>query len=225
MQRSRVGGRLLSDNTVQYLIRKFYRLFIYAAIVCRFIRDGGQLADERLSLLIAAGNLLVKPEKELDQIYIMVLTYSLKARFNIDETTRVRDLFHRIIKSIVVLFDTISLPNLAMMLTELKEKIIATLNCLHSILDVPEQENRLIRLLYPSFRDFLLDPTRYLNSTFSINTKDAHRHLFDCCLRIMSIYLRRNMCNLQRPDTRVSDIPKSDVDKSIPLPIQYACRY
>ena len=33
------------------------------------------------------------------------------------------------------------------------------------------------------------------------------------------------MCNLQQSGTRARDVPKSDVDKSIPLPVQYACRY
>jgi WD40 domain-containing protein len=41
----------------------------------------------------------------------------------------------------------------------------------------------------------------------------------------MSCHLRRNMCNLQRPGMRVRDVPKSDIDKSIPLPVQYTCRY
>ena len=33
------------------------------------------------------------------------------------------------------------------------------------------------------------------------------------------------MCNLQRPGIRVRDVPKSDIDENIPLPVQYACRY
>ncbi|KAN0087272.1 WD40-repeat-containing domain protein [Elaphomyces granulatus] len=211
-----------SKNRTDYLF-----LFIHAATVCRFIRDGGQLADERLSLLITAGNSQFKPEKELDQMYTTVLTYSLnsKAPLDLDETTRVRELFCHIIGSIVVLFDAMSPDDLAMILTEPKEKIVAMLNCLRSVLDVPEQENRLIRLLHPSFRDFLLDPARCLNNTFSIDAKDAHGNLFSCCLQLMSCHLRRNMCNLQRPGTRARDVPKPDIDKRIPLPVQYACRY
>ncbi len=33
------------------------------------------------------------------------------------------------------------------------------------------------------------------------------------------------MCNLERPRIRTHDLAKADVDKFIPLPIQYACRY
>ena len=224
-QKYGVGRCLQSDDNVKCLVEKSHGLFIHAATVCRFIHDGGQLANERLSLLIKAGSSPVKPEKELDQMYTTVLTYSLKAQLDLDETTRVQELFHRIVGSIVVLFDAMSPANLAMILTEPKEKINAMLNCLHSVLDVPEQENRLIRLLHPSFRDFLLDPARCLNSTFSVDAEDAHGYLFSCCLQLMSCHLRRNMCNLQRPGMRVRDVPKSDIDESIPLPVQYACRY
>ncbi|KAN0076415.1 WD40-repeat-containing domain protein, partial [Elaphomyces granulatus] len=221
----RVGRCLQSDDNVKCLVEKSHGLFIHAATVCRFIHDGGQLANERLSLLIKAGSSPVKPEKELDQMYTTVLTYSLKAQLDLDETTRVQELFHRIVGSIVVLFDGMSPVNLAMILTEPKEKINAMLNCLHSVLDVPEQENKLIRLLHPSFREFLLDPARCLNNTFSVDAEDAHGYLFSCCLQLMSCHLRRNICNLQRPGIRVRDVPKSDISKSIPLPVQYACRY
>jgi hypothetical protein len=113
-------------------------LFIHAATVCRFIRGGGQLAGERLFLLIAAGSSPVKSEKELDQMYITVLPYSLRGEFDLDENMRMRDLFCRIIGSVVVLFDEMSPAGLAMILEEPKEKMISMLNCLHSVLDVPE---------------------------------------------------------------------------------------
>lgn len=222
---SGLSKSVISEPTIQCLVRKSDGLFIHAATVCRFIRDGGQLANERLSLLLDAGSSPIKPERELDQMYTTVLSYSLRGKFDHNESIRLGDLFCRIIGSIVVLFDAMSPANLAMMLDESEAKIISTLNRLHSVLDVPEQENKPVRVLHPSFRDFLLDPERCSDHMFSIDVKVAHCHLFDCCLRIMSIHLRRNICNLQQPGTRASEISKSDVDKNIPLPVQYACRY
>jgi hypothetical protein len=91
-------------------------------------------------------------------MYTTILTYSLRGRFDDDESTRARDLFCRVVGYIVVLFDATSPISLAMMLEEQREKITSTLKCLHSVRDVPEGESRLIRLLHPSFRDCLLDP-------------------------------------------------------------------
>ena len=115
--------------------------------------------------------------------------------------------------------------NLATILGEPKSDIISTLHSLHSVLDVPEEETRPICLLHPSFRDFLLNPARCLNQTFLVDARATHHHLLNCCLRLMKNHLRRNMCNLERPGIRAHDLAKADVDKFIPLPIQYACRY
>ncbi len=45
---------------------------------------------------------------------------------------------------------------------------------LHSLVDVPKEEDRLIQLLRPSFCKFLLDSQRYSDETFCIGAKEAH---------------------------------------------------
>jgi WD40 repeat protein len=215
----------LSDDTIQKLVRNSCGLFIYAATACRFVRDGGPLACERLSRLTSAERLPARAETELDRMYRTVLEYSLHGRFDRDEMASLQGRFHRVVGTIVVLFDALSPVSLAMLIAESKDKITSTLGSLHSLLDVPEQEGRLIRLLHPSFREFLLDRHRCSSAMFCIEATKAHGQLFDSCLAIMSGHLRRNMCGLRRPGTRAGDIPRSDVDKNIPSAVQYACRY
>ncbi|KAH8598490.1 WD40-repeat-containing domain protein [Bisporella sp. PMI_857] len=219
-----LGDHIHSDETIQFLVRKSDRLFIHAATVCRFIHDGGQLASDRLSLLVAAGSAPTKPEKELDQMYTTVLTHSLAVKLEQEEVARVQASFRRIVGCIVVLSDAMTHTSLATLLGEPKSDIISTLHSLHSVLDIPE-ETRPIRLLHPSFRDFLLNPARCLNQSFLVDARATHHHLLDCCLRLMKNHLRRNMCNLKRPGIRAHDLAKADVGKFIPLPVQYACRY
>ena len=84
-----LGNRIPSDETIQFLVRKSDRLFIHAATVCRFIHKGGQLASDRLSLLVAAGSAPTKPEKELDQMYTTILTHSLAVKLEQEEVARV----------------------------------------------------------------------------------------------------------------------------------------
>lgn len=220
-----LGDCILSDDTIQFLVKKSNGLFIHAATVCRFIEAGGQVAGSRLSLLVAAGSTPTKPEKELDAMYTTVLTQPLPMQLEPDEVARVQALFRRIVGSIVVLSDVMTPANLAVMLEEPKDNILSTLHRLHSVLDVPEEGTRPIRLLHPSFRDFLLDPARCLTNAFLIDTKTTHFHLFSCCLRLMKNHLRQNMCNIERPGTLARIIPKATVDTFIPLPVQYACRY
>jgi hypothetical protein len=56
-------------------------------------------------------------------MYTTILTYSLRGRFDDDESTRVRDLFCRVVGSIVVLFDAMSPISLAMMLEEQRRSL------------------------------------------------------------------------------------------------------
>ena len=158
-------------------------------------------------------------------MYIAVLESSLTADLDPEEMAELRELFQQAMGTIVVLFDALSPTSLALLLDQSKETIASLLGRLHSLLDVPEEEDRLIRLLHPSFREFLLDSQRCSNAMFCIDAKEAHRHLFECCLRVMSSCLRQDMCDLRRPGTRVGDVRRSDVNKSIPFAVQYACRY
>ncbi|RJE17775.1 NACHT domain protein, partial [Aspergillus sclerotialis] len=219
-----LSDHLLSDETVQSLVRKSNGLFIHAATVCRFIEEGGQLAGERLSVVVAARGTPSKPEKELDQMYTTVLIHSLPTQLETEELTKVQALFRLIVGSIVVLSEAMRPPDLAVVVEEPTDVVLSTLHRLHSLLDV-RGENRPIRLLHPSLRDFLLDPARCQNKTFLVDAQAVHFRLFNCCLRLMKNHLRRNICRIERPGTRACDIPKSTVEKYISLPLQYACRY
>jgi hypothetical protein len=224
-QTSFLDAAFLSHDTIQTLVQKSCGLFIYAATVCRFVRAGGLLAGERLAHLMSTERLPAKAETALDQIYMTVLEYSLAAELDAEEMVRIRELFRRVMGTIVVLFDALSPASLAMLLDQSKETIVSPLGRLQSLLDAPEEEGRLIRLLHPSFREFLLDSQRCSNTTFYIDAKEAHRHLFECCLRVMSSCLRQDMCDLRRPGTRFGDVLRSDVDSKVPFAVQYACRY
>lgn len=218
-------GLRCSDEAIKHLVEKSHGLFIHAATICRFIRDGGPIAHCRLSGLLAAGNKPVKPEMELDQLYITVLESSLTADLEPEERLTEQRLFCRVIGSIVILFDVMTVTDLAMMLKESNEQVLAMISRQRSVIDVPKPSVP-IRLLHPSFRDFLLDSTRCLHSSFSINPKEAHGHLFRCCLQLMKEHLRRNMCRSSQPATNARQhISKSDMEKDIPVAVQYASCY
>ena len=224
-QISRLNAAFLSKDTIQTLVRRSCGLFIYAATVCRFVRAGELLAGERLAHLVSTERLPVKAGTTLDRMYMTVLEYSLTADLDSEEIARKREMFRRVMGATVVLFDALSPASLAMLLNQSRETTASLLDRLHSLLDIPEEEGRLIRLLHPSFREFLLDSQRCSNATFCIDAKEAHRHLFECCLRVMSSCLCQDMCVLRRPGTRVSDVLRSDVNNNIPFAVQYACRY
>ncbi|RPB19119.1 hypothetical protein L211DRAFT_744915, partial [Terfezia boudieri ATCC MYA-4762] len=102
--------------------------------------------------------------------------------------------------------------------------ISKTLASLRSVLNVPEVESQPIRLFHPSFRDFLLDPQRCLDSRFWIDQKENHINLFRECMWILS-ELRQDLCDLREPGVSVDDIQENIIQQHIPAHIRYACRY
>ncbi|RYP37567.1 hypothetical protein DL767_002875 [Monosporascus sp. MG133] len=96
-----LDNRIHSDETIRFLVEKSSGLFIHAATVCRFMHEGGQLANERLSLVTVAESALTKPEKELDKMYTTVLAHSLAVGLEPAEAARVQALFRRVVGSIV----------------------------------------------------------------------------------------------------------------------------
>lgn len=215
-------GCLLTQERLDQLVKRSFGLFIYAATTCRFVHEGGPLAEDRLKTLLEAHRPLLSAEAELDQMYRTVLMGSLTATMGPGELMRVQDSFNTVVGCLVALFDTVSVETLATILAQPPTTIMATMKRLHSVLDVPKQHNKPIRILHPSFQDFLLDPSR-CGEQFSGDIQDKHRLLLDSCLRIMSINLKQNILRLERPGTRVSQISKLEVTKAIPSHVQYAC--
>lgn len=70
---------------------------------------------------------------------------------------------------IIILFNSLSTVVLIRLSSALSETISIILNPLKSVLNVPEDRNALIQLLYLSFRDFLVNKDRYLDKHFWID--------------------------------------------------------
>lgn len=125
----------------------------------------------------------------------------------------------------MVLFDAFTLSDLAAIIDEPRSMVISLLNNLGSVLQIPADGGKQINILHPSFRDFLLDPERCSNKKFLISTKQLHYDLFERCLAIMRSSLHKDMCKLKKPGAKARGVSKTQVDKHIPLSVQYACSY
>jgi hypothetical protein len=111
-------------------------------------------------------------------------------------------------------------------LLDVVEDIESTLQDLHAILDIPDDQSRPIRLLHPSLRNFLFDRNR-CNFRFYIHEKIIHEKLAGCCIKLMSAptSLRQNVCSLSEPSTLGSEIGEDILAISLSSELLYACRY
>jgi hypothetical protein len=198
-QKCRLEARWPEAGAIGRLVQNSGGRFIWAATACRFIEEDGQLAEARLASLLDQGTndtLPLPPERKLDEIYTTVLASSMRGRYSEAERKIPHEQFRQIVGPIVTMQDPLSVASLASLLRKDVATLRRTLSKLHSVLDVPEADSNAVRLLHPSFRDFLLNPHRCSNPQFCIDGQTVHYELYQHCVQVMSKHLRRDMCNL-----------------------------
>jgi hypothetical protein len=213
------------EQTTSLLVQKAGGLFIWAATACRFISEGRQFAKGRLSLIIQGDTSGMPTEKKLDKIYLTVLKNSINENYYEHEKNELCKMFKQIVGSIIIIFEALSTDTLAKLLDLSKEKVDQTLHDLHSLLEVPQSQNHPIRLLHPSFRDFLLDKQRCGDQHFWVDEKKAHEALAASSLRLMCNSLTRDICGLNAPGTLASAVGSNRIEQCLPADLQYACCY
>jgi hypothetical protein len=148
-------------------------------------------------------------------------------KYRKQERKRWYTLIRETLGAIVLLQSTLSASSLARLLRVPAEDVHRTLYELHSIVNVPQDPNRPLRLHHPSFRDFLLDKRRCCNNSLWVDDRSTHEMLASCCLELMSRQggLFQDMCSLVDPGVLRSEIDDRAVASSLPPELQYACRY
>ena len=217
-----LGGDWPGEERIQKLVQKADRLFIYAATACRFIGES-RYPEKRLSEMLQVNSAGHSSTKELDDMYTLILKHSIIEGHDEDNEDMAR-LFKRIVGSVIVLFDILSTNTLTELLEESLTDVKLTLEPLHSVLDISQNETSPIQLFHLSFRDFLLDKKRCPDQ-FWVDEKMTHYDLFVCCLKLMSKHLGRDMCDLRLPGALATEVEKGVIERCLPLEIQYACLY
>lgn len=212
------------QERVELLVESACGLFIYAATVCRFIEYPYGNPEERLTL-IENSDKEESPLENLYSTYFDILSNSIDRTCNREQRNRQIERFKKCIGPIVVMFDLLSKEALCKLITLKPGEIEAILPHLRSVLDVPDDEESPIRLLHPSFRDFLLDEKSCQDREFWIDEQKVHTDLTKSCLQLMSDTLSRDMCRLREPGTLAKQVDHSITAHYLPRHVQYACQY
>lgn len=226
-QERSLGPSWPGKEVIRCLVQAASGLFIWAATACRFIREGKRHAARRLDTILKSGgstSTIIAPEKHLNEIYTTVLIYSVPPEHTVEEKAESYYMLRQVLGGIVVLFATLSVYSLSRLLCIPQEDLDQTVEDLHSILDVPKDKIRPLRLHHPSFRDFLLN-NRCQEPNLWVDEKQVHQTLANRCIRLMSTSLKQDICGLNTPGILVTDIESSRVERSLPPEVQYACLY
>lgn len=211
---------------IQGLAHLSFGLFIFAATSVKFIEDRnysnprGQLTD-LLHNAATVAEISSSPQHHLDLLYTQVLTHAFPHM-----AARLAGRLKMVLGSIVLLRNPLSSLALEALLNLRARTVRETLVHLHSVIIVPDHEIRVIRLLHPSFFDFITNPTRCRNPQFAVNAMTQHTLLSKACLDTMK-ELRRDICALRNPlmlNNEVEDF-STRIEYYIPPHLRYACRH
>jgi hypothetical protein len=200
-------------------------LFIFAATVCRFVRDQ-RCGDPEEQLAKILKDRTRSQGSKLDATYLPVLS-QLLVGLSASEKERLVEEFQEVVGSIIILANPLSASSLSHLVDIPKRVVEYRLDLLHSALNIPPEPESPVRLLHVSFRDFLLDPEKRGTSPFWVDELIAHRKIATSCLRILSTggYLKKDICNLQKPGKPRAEVDKRTMDACLPAHVRYACLY
>ncbi|CAI7582049.1 unnamed protein product [Penicillium bialowiezense] len=209
---------------LQKLLEKSIPLFIFAATACRFIEDcyeGEGGPDDRFQMILQH-----KAHGIFNKTYLPILDHMVHKQRGSRLGRTISD-FKLIVGSIVTLSNPLGAAPLATLLNIPTSRIQSRLEPLHSVLHVPTDATRPVRIFHESFRDFLIRPDPEDVHQFYIDEKAAHKTLADKCLELLSLdgSLKKDICGLESPGQSRGILDQQTVNRCLPSEAQYACLY
>ncbi|KAK6338420.1 hypothetical protein TWF730_002482 [Orbilia blumenaviensis] len=231
-----------SEESVKKLADMATPLFIVATTICRMLRDTRIPPEVTLDDIFERREALTEePESEINVIYMRILEQLLIGLPDTEENprldtkkSRIINTFQGIVGPIINLATPLSADSLAHLLNIEVDDVAYGLASLNSVLSVPLDTTKPIRLLHLSFRDFLTSP--YLQNRkgggnlFWINEIQNHKDIATACLRRLSDpktlhHLEQNICKLTSPGKLRTGISKEAIEENLPPDVRYACCY
>ncbi|KAG4436715.1 hypothetical protein IFR05_007798 [Cadophora sp. M221] len=207
--------------------------FIFAATIWRFVADPYETPAEQLKT-IRESRFTGQLVENLDRTYVTVLERLNRKGSQVDK--RLENQFRKLLETIVVLGDPLSVKALTVLLGEetqdLSQQIVNfRLQRLRSVLQIPDRETSPVRIFHLSFRDFLLDDKKRDENGakywFSVDEQEAHSKIARKCLELMCREgsLKMDICKRKEPGVDRSKVSRQVVNEHLSSEVQYACRY
>ena len=211
-----------SDKDLVALTKKSSGLFIFAATLARFIESEHHEPNERLRLIVTSSDSTVHEGRAgIDPLYTQVLGLA----FSGIKEAEVFANFRRVLGAVILAFNPLSREQVAKILNLDPFLITTTLRHLHSVLLVPNEDSKEIRVFHKSFPDFLQDRDRCSDQKFFIDSPVHHGDLALDCLELLKT-LKPNPCDL--PDFAMNrdtaNLPEL-LDGKVGGGTRYACGY
>jgi hypothetical protein len=214
-----------SDTDFQTLVDRAGNLFIYVRTIVIYVSsDVEDPVDQLADVLCANADRSSEQFAELDALYTQILTKALEG---VGRSATAQHQLRDLLASLVLVQENLPVAAVAA-LTGIKERQCKMiLRCLSSVLLYEHTSHEPVRLMHPSFPDFLTHEGRCTDARCFVSSAKYHSLLALRCLKIMNEDLRRDICELWGCFLLNSDIPDLDqrLDRNVSVQLRYACKY
>lgn len=204
-------------------------LFIYVATAIKFIMDKAHRHPKgRMSLLLRRMRKSSTPHQFLFELYTTILVDSY-GKVSPELASRLRD----VLAIVVLAQEPLSPSSVAELVCLDTATVRSTLTGLHSVLHIPANDGEPIRIIHPTFPEFLLPSpgesrdTSPLHTHLHLQPAERHWYLFSRCLEVMSGDLKRDMIGIRYPAMFRGEVEnlKERVRAGVEPHVGYSCRF
>lgn len=229
-ERIKVGSTLLSRSAIiEILVRLASGLFVFASTLCHYLLDEASQSSpqERLVGYLEATYQNRQqpsdsaPMSTLDTLYTQILRNAIPTTSSqMSGQARVLDLLGLIAN----LHSPQCIHTIAKISGFVESSVLYHLGRLHSVIRVPADAMQPVRMIHPSFPEFLLSKSR--SGMLWIDDQKAHRRLFDASIATLTQNLGLRVDTLENPAASLND-PEvaSRIHFHIPSELAYACSH
>jgi hypothetical protein len=200
-------------------------LFIYARTVVVYVSsDVGDPVEQLAQLLRIDSSGTSQPFADLDALYMQILA---KASYTLGPGVRAGQQLRDVTASLVLLQENVSVTTLAALSGVEVSQCKKILRCLSSLLLYDHNPGEVVRVMHPSFPDFLTDQSRCTDLERVVRAAAYHHKLAERCLQILNDQLCQDLCSIGDPALFNSEVPDLNERLAIaaPLHLRYAARF
>jgi hypothetical protein len=214
-----------SDTDFQTLLDRAGNLFIYVRTIVIYVSsDVEDPVDQLADVLRANAYRASKQFADLDALYTQIL---IKASDVVGHDATAQRQLRDVLASLVLVQENIPVAALAVVAGVEERQYKMILRCLSSVLLYDHTSYEPVRLIHPSFPDFLTREGRCTDARYFVSSAQYHSLLALRCLQIMNTDLRRDICELWGCFLLNSDVADLDqrLDRNVSVQLRYACKH
>ena len=216
-----------TDKELDLLCQRAAGFFVYAVATVNFLDHHLHDPSDQLDVIVSSpestvheGQAELEAYTSLDLLYMSIFQKSFHKNKNNDDA-----IVRSILSAVVLVVNPLPPSAIATLMGFNHNQVRRLLELIQSLLILPEDPNSPVQPFHKSFRDFITDPTRCVDTRFHIS-QDYHIDLVLSCLDLMGKLLKKNMCSIPNYalNSAVGDLPRRIEDSGIHGALEYACR-